>query len=128
MSPSERQLLGPPRPSRSLLRRPVSTEQHIDPEVLDAAHEAWDAVYFAEFDAMEAALKAADEKRRELAQADPEGQEYAYRICRERISGRIIREKRRFRTEGEARYWANAHLMPVWWVERALLGTWEKLD
>ncbi len=47
-------------------------------------------------EAIELALRAADEKRRELAQADPGGQEYVY----PRLDA----------------------------LERALLGTWERVD
>lgn len=66
----------------------MSTGQHIDPEVTDAAVDAWFAARGidggitgpVEREAMKAALDAAEEKRRELAQTDPEGQEYAYRV------------------------------------------------
>lgn len=53
--------------------------EHIDPEVIEAAYELLPRE--PDREDVEAAIRAAFEKRRELAQADPEGQEYAYRVC-----------------------------------------------
>jgi|HubBroStandDraft_5_1064220.scaffolds.fasta_scaffold15491_6 hypothetical protein len=108
--------------------------ERIDPTVIEAAIDAFEKA--PEYDgagpdttdrvAMEAAIRAADEKRRELAQAVPEGQEYVYRTCwranGETWRGRLVKRLSvavRQRDE-------KAHLEV--WVERALLGTWEKLD
>lgn len=115
----------------------MSTEQHIDTGVIDAALDAWFGERGiragikgdVERDAMEAALNAADEKRRELAQADPEGQEYAYRtVWRRRSNGEITRSRELVSQESGSKVAAgltDGHFEA--WVERALLGTWERV-
>jgi hypothetical protein len=79
---------------------------------------------------MEAAVRGADEKRRELAQADPEGREYAYRVVWDakeekgvaagssKLLGKTGAEqvKENFERDG-----FNV------WVERALVGDWERV-
>jgi hypothetical protein len=119
----------------------VSTEQHIDTGVIDAALDAWFAERGvragikggAERDAMEAAICAVDEKRRELAQADPERQEYAYLTCwmdDEEPSGEacLMVENEFYAEDMRATQVRLAEGDEnAAWVERALLGTWERV-
>jgi hypothetical protein len=90
----------------------VSPSERRDLRVIDAALDAWFGERGiragikgdVERDAMEAALNAADEKRRELAQALPEGQEYAYRVAWDvgRCEGRTAQGRIGLRSLGRA--------------------------
>jgi hypothetical protein len=102
----------------------VSTDR-IDPEVIMAAKVAlrvFDARYTkaSEEERLKIAISAADEKRRELA--GPEGQRYAYRVCCRHLTAESW-----YRSEADARYWAEKFLRREWWLERALLGDWERV-
>ena len=74
---------------------------------------------------LEAALNAADEERRGLAQPDPEGQEYVYRVCwqanGETWRGRLVKRLGVAVRQRDDK----AHLGA--WVERALLGDWKRV-
>lgn len=107
----------------------MSAELRIDSEVIDAALDAWFGERGitagikgdVERDAMKAALGAAGEKRRELA--GPEGQEYAYRVAW--VAEGIMHTKPMSLEKAEQ--FAN-ELDCGPWVERALLGDWERAE
>ncbi len=136
----------------------MSTEQHIDPEVIRAgitADISENLVPRSPWERMEAIIRAADEKRGirveavapdprsltqfdpewryvsdwqhgfgpgELAQAVPERQEYAYRVCWD--AGFVTSTLPMGLAKAEQ--FASELSFPTW-VERALLGTWEKV-
>lgn len=97
--------------------------EHIDPEVIQAAYEL--LPHEPDREDVEAAIRAADEKRRELARTVPEGQEYAYRIAWDAGREGIMRSEPTSLARAKE---FERNLEGVPWVECALLGTWEKLD
>jgi len=98
-------------------------------EVIDAALDAWFAERGirtgvkgdVERDAMKAALSAAEEKRRELASPG----EYAYRVVWDAGHGLTAQSQAMSLAKAE-RFASELDCSP--WVERALLGTWERVE
>jgi hypothetical protein len=99
----------------------VSTER-IDPEVLEAVHRVLRYEGVKLHDAVVGEIIRAVSEKLE-AQADTEGQEYVYRVRTERNIWPMLSKEE---AELEARIW-NRRSSADAWVERALLGDWERV-
>ena len=112
----------------------MSTEQHIDPEVTYIARCPEHGLHGERTECFVCKGPVEQVPMVELAQADPEGQEYVYRTCwmdDEEPSGEgcLIAESEFYAEDMRATQvrLAEGDENAVW-VERALLGTWERVE